>query len=96
MTKEEVKEEYKDRGNPQTKSRIARVKMSRMHDAAVAGRLFTNPTHYAVALSYKEEAQRPVVVARAKTTGAKIRTGARVLGGNSGKQASGPGAVLLL
>lgn len=73
MTKEELKEEYKlTEGNPQTKSRIAqkRKQVSRMRmiqavkDADV---VITNPTHYAVALAYKEqEHSAPVVVAKGK------------------------------
>ena len=73
MTKEEVREEYKlTEGNPQTKSRIAQKQrqMSRMRmiqavkDADV---VITNPTHYAVALSYNESKHKaPVVVAKGK------------------------------
>ncbi len=73
MTKEELKEEFKlTEGNPQTKSRISQKQrqMSRMRmvqavkDADV---VITNPTHYAVALSYKEkENSAPVVVAKGK------------------------------
>ncbi len=73
MTKQEVREELKQtEGNPQTKSRIAQKQrqMSRMRmiqavkDADV---VITNPTHYAVALSYKEEKNKaPVVVAKGK------------------------------
>ncbi|MGI6151278.1 MAG: flagellar biosynthesis protein FlhB [Christensenellales bacterium] len=73
MTKEELKEEFKlTEGNPQTKSRISQKQrqMSRMRmiqavkDADV---VITNPTHYAVALSYKEqEHNAPIVVAKGK------------------------------
>jgi flagellar biosynthetic protein FlhB len=73
MTKQEVREEYKQtEGNPQTKSRISQKQrqMSRMRmvqavkDADV---VITNPTHYAVALSYKEQKHKaPVVVAKGK------------------------------
>jgi len=73
MTKEELKEEYKlTEGNPQTKSRIAqkRKQVSRMRmiqavkDADV---VITNPTHFAVALAYREkEHNAPVVVAKGK------------------------------
>ncbi len=69
----ELKEEFKlTEGNPQTKSRISQKQrqMSRMRmvqavkDADV---VITNPTHYAVALSYKEkENSAPVVVAKGK------------------------------
>jgi flagellar biosynthesis protein FlhB len=73
MTKQELREEYKlTEGNPQTKSRIAQKQrqMSRMRmvqavkDADV---VITNPTHYAVALSYKEDKNKaPVVIAKGK------------------------------
>lgn len=73
MTKQEVRDEYKlTEGNPQTKSRIAQKQrqMSRMRmiqavkDADV---VITNPTHYAVALAYKEEKNKaPVVIAKGK------------------------------
>lgn len=73
MTKQEVKDEYKlTEGNPQTKSRISQKQrqMSRMRmmqavkDADV---VITNPTHFAVALSYKEDSHTaPVVVAKGK------------------------------
>ena len=73
MTKEEVKEEYKlTEGNPQTKSRIAQKqrqmsRMRMMQAVAEADVVITNPTHYAVALSYKEEKHNaPVVVAKGK------------------------------
>ncbi len=73
MTKQEVRDEYKlTEGNPEIKSRISQKQrqMSRMRmvqavkDADV---VITNPTHYAVALSYKEGKQKaPVVVAKGK------------------------------
>jgi len=73
MTKQEVKDEYKlTEGNPQTKGRIAQKQrqMSRMRmvqavkDADV---VITNPTHYAVALEYKEgKNTAPAVVAKGK------------------------------
>jgi len=73
MTKQEVRDEYKmTEGNPQIKGRITQKQrqMSRMRmmqavkDADV---IITNPTHYAVALSYKENKHSaPVVVAKGK------------------------------
>lgn len=73
MTKQEVKDEYKlTEGNPQIKGRIAQKQrqMSRMRmvqavtDADV---VITNPTHYAVALEYKEgKNTAPIVVAKGK------------------------------
>ena len=73
MTKQEVRDEYKlTEGNPEVKSRISQKQrqMSRMRmvqavkDADV---VITNPTHYAVALSYKEgQHKAPIVVAKGK------------------------------
>jgi flagellar biosynthetic protein FlhB len=73
MTKQEVKDEYKlTEGNPQIKGRIAQKQrqMSRMRmvqavkDADV---VITNPTHYAVALEYKEgKNTAPVIIAKGK------------------------------
>jgi len=71
MTKQEVKEEYKlTEGDPQIKSRIAQKQkqMSRMRMIQAvknADVIITNPTHYAVALEYKEERMKaPVVIAK--------------------------------
>lgn len=71
MTKQEIREEYKlTEGNPQTKSRI-RQKQRQMSGArmmqavAEADVVITNPTHYAIALSYKEGVNKaPVVIAK--------------------------------
>jgi len=87
MTKQEVREEYKQtEGNPQTKSRISQKQrqMSRMRmvqavkDADV---VITNPTHYAVALSYKEQKHKaPVIIAKGQDYLAqKIKEKAREL-----------------
>jgi flagellar biosynthesis protein FlhB len=71
MTKEELKQENKDsEGDPQIKSRIRqqqRTAARRRMMAAVpkANVVVTNPTHYAVALSYTEgQAGAPRVVAK--------------------------------
>jgi len=70
MTKQEVKEEHKQsEGNPQIKSRIRSIQrtlarqrmMAKVPKATV---VVTNPTHYAVALFYKEGLQAPKVVAK--------------------------------
>lgn len=71
MTKQELKDEYKDtEGNPQIKSRIKRLQyemaarrmMAKVPQADV---VVTNPTHYAVALSYDPDGQlAPLVVAK--------------------------------
>jgi flagellar biosynthesis protein FlhB len=71
MTKQEVKEEFKEtEGDPVTKSRIRRIQreMSRkrmMTEVPKADVIITNPTHYAVALSYKmDRMEAPMVVAK--------------------------------
>ena len=58
MTKQEVKDEHKhSEGDPAVKRRIAQVRMERaqarmMSAVAKADVIITNPTHYAVALTY--------------------------------------------
>jgi flagellar biosynthetic protein FlhB len=71
MTKQEVKDEHKQsEGDPQVKSRIRSIRMERFRKrmmAAVphADVVITNPTHFAVALSYKmEDMAAPKVVAK--------------------------------
>ncbi len=71
MTKQEVKEENKQlEGDPQVKGRIRQIQrqMSRsrmMKNLAEADVVITNPTHYAVALRYREkEDPAPIVVAK--------------------------------
>jgi flagellar biosynthetic protein FlhB len=71
MTKEEVRQEAKEaEGNPQVRARIrslqremARKRM--MAEIPTADVVVTNPTHYAVALRYRDKGMRaPVVVAK--------------------------------
>jgi flagellar biosynthetic protein FlhB len=71
MTKQEVKDEYKNtEGNPETKNRqrqkmreVSRQRM--MNDVPKADVVITNPTHLAVALKYDSEKSRaPVVIAK--------------------------------
>lgn len=71
MTKQEVKDEYKNmEGDPQIKgrqrSKMREVSQKRMmQDVPKADVVITNPTHFAVALSYDAEAAKaPVVVAK--------------------------------
>lgn len=71
MTKQEVKEEYKElEGNPEIKSRIRQVQqqMSRrrmMQQVPTADVIVRNPTHFAVALRYDAKKDNaPVVVAK--------------------------------
>jgi flagellar biosynthesis protein FlhB len=71
MTKQEVKDEFKEtEGDPTTKGRIRRIQreMARkrmMADVPTADVVITNPTHYAVALSYKMDSMdAPKVVAK--------------------------------
>ena len=81
MTKQEIKDEYKQtEGDPQIKSRIrgkmqeaARARM--MQNLPQADVVITNPTHLAVAIKYdKEENSAPVVIAKgADYVAAKIK-----------------------
>jgi flagellar biosynthetic protein FlhB len=81
MTREEVKEEYKEsEGSPETRGRIreaqralARGRM--LQDVPTADVVVTNPTHFAVALRYDENKMRaPLVVAKGtELLAAKIR-----------------------
>ena len=70
MSKHEVKEEYKQQnGSPEVKGAIRRRQMqaarARMMAAVPqADVVVTNPTHYAVALSYDGENPAPIVVAK--------------------------------
>lgn len=71
MTKQEVKDEYKQmEGDPIVKSRIRQVRMERarhrmMENVPKADVVIVNPTHYAVALEYKmEQMDAPVVLAK--------------------------------
>lgn len=71
MTKQEIKEEYKNaEGDPQIKSKIKQkmrqASMQRMMQAVPeADVIITNPTHFAVALKYDEGSSRaPIVVAK--------------------------------
>jgi flagellar biosynthetic protein FlhB len=71
MTKQEVREEFKEmEGDPTTKGRIRRIqremaKKRMMSDVPKADVVITNPTHYAVALMYKMESMdAPKVVAK--------------------------------
>ncbi|ADW70913.1 EscU/YscU/HrcU family type III secretion system export apparatus switch protein [Granulicella tundricola] len=70
MSKEEIKEEYKQNdGNPLIKSRIRRLqrrmrKKQALAAAATATVIVTNPTHYAVALRYTPEMAAPEVVSK--------------------------------
>jgi len=71
MTKQEIKEEYKEmEGNPQIKQKIRRrmmeISMRRMMDSVPgADVIITNPAHYAVALKYDSAVSpAPLVVAK--------------------------------
>lgn len=71
MTKQEIKEEYKNaEGDPQVKSKIKQkmrqASMQRMMQAVPeADVIITNPTHFAIALKYDEGSNRaPIVVAK--------------------------------
>ncbi|MCT4701586.1 flagellar type III secretion system protein FlhB [Enterobacteriaceae bacterium H20N1] len=71
MTKQEVKEEYKNNdGNPQVKGRIRQLQrqmaMGQVNSTVpTADVIITNPTHYAVALKYDPgKAEAPFIVAK--------------------------------
>ena len=71
MTKQEVKDEYKNsEGNPEIKGAIRRKMMEAsrrrmMQELPEADVVITNPTHLAVALRYdKETSEAPVVIAK--------------------------------
>lgn len=71
MTKQEVKDEYKQmEGDPLVKSRIRQVRMERarrrmMDNVPKADVVIVNPTHYAIALEYKMETMdAPIVTAK--------------------------------
>lgn len=85
MTKQEVKDEWKNtEGNPEVKNKI-RQKMSEvsrrrmMQAVPEADVVITNPTHFAVALKYEQNKGRaPVVVAKGEDyLAAKIKEAAR-------------------
>jgi len=80
MTPQELKEEYKEtEGDPLLKSRLRALQRElslrrMMEDVKRADVVVTNPTHYAVALSYKEEEGAPRVLAKgADLVAARIR-----------------------
>ena len=72
MTKQEVREEYKETdGNPVIKSRIRQIqremrKRQSLKAAATATVIVTNPTHFAVALKYEMDMPAPMVVAKGR------------------------------
>jgi flagellar biosynthesis protein FlhB len=73
MTKQELRDEYKEtEGKPEVKSAIRRAQneMARrrmMTEVPKADVVLTNPTHYAVAISYKNKKRNaPIVVAKGR------------------------------
>ncbi len=73
MTKQEVKDEFKNtEGDPKVKSRIRRIQMEMaqrrmMQEVPKADVVITNPTHFAVALRYRQGIDpAPVVTAKGK------------------------------
>lgn len=71
MTRQEVKDENKQtEGNPETKGRVRRIQQElanrrMMEKVPAADVVITNPTHYAVALQYEQQADgAPRVVAK--------------------------------
>ena len=87
MTKQEVKEEFKQmEGDPQIKGKIRQkqreMAMSRMmREVPKADVIVTNPTHFAVALRYAEGMRAPEVIAKGQDFVAlKIKEVARETG----------------
>jgi flagellar biosynthesis protein FlhB len=73
MTKQEVKDEFKNtEGDPKVKSRIRRIQMEMaqrrmMQEVPKADVVITNPTHFAVALRYRQTIDpAPVVTAKGR------------------------------
>lgn len=72
MTKQEVREEFKEtEGNPVIKRRVRQVQRQMRRRQSIKGvetasAIVTNPTHYAVALRYSSELPAPVVVAKGR------------------------------
>lgn len=73
MTKQELRDEYKEtEGKPEVKGAIRRAQQEiarrrMMAEVPKANVILTNPSHYAVALSYKDKGTKaPVVVAKGK------------------------------
>lgn len=71
MSKQEIKDEHKNMdGDPMVKAKIRQIQMQMsrkrmMSEVPTADVVITNPTHYAVAIRYKEDKHRaPVVVAK--------------------------------
>lgn len=71
MSKQEVKDEYKDtEGNPQIKGKIKQLQFQMaarrmMQDVPTADVVVTNPTHFAVAIKYDPDGETaPLVVAK--------------------------------
>lgn len=70
MTKQEVKDEYKDmEGDPAIKAKLRQLRVERsrkrmMGNVPTATVVVTNPTHYAIALKYESQMGAPVVVAK--------------------------------
>ena len=71
MSRQDIKDEYKDtEGDPHVKARIRKLRAERaqkrmMANVPEADVVITNPTHYAIALSYKmDDMQAPRLVAK--------------------------------
>lgn len=73
MTKQEIKDEYKEtEGKPELKGHIRRTQQDiarrrMMSEIPIASVVLTNPTHYAVAIRYDKDGNKPpIVVAKGK------------------------------
>ena len=71
MTKQEIKDEFKKtEGNPEVKAKLRAIRMEKsqqrmMSNVPDADVIITNPTHYSIALKYKQDDMgAPIVVAK--------------------------------
>ena len=78
MTKQEIKEEFKDaEGDPHVKAKLRQLRAEKARERMIqaipqADVVVTNPTHYAIALSYvPEEMDSPMVVGKGQDIIAK-------------------------
>lgn len=88
MSKNEIKDEFKQmEGNPENRSAQRRMRQeltgpSEISSAARATMLITNPTHYAIALTYDQESEKlPILTAKSKGYIAQRMIGAAHIAG---------------
>ena len=102
MSRQELRDEYREtEGNPQVRGRIRnlqrqmRARMIRA-DVARASVVITNPTHYAVALSFDfETMDAPRVLVKGRNLRGRADQGRGALGGGADRRKPAAGAVAL-